>query len=159
MLWPGLPKRLQSALKGLCCLARSGSAMQSQEIADRIGVSKAETAKVMQLLAWGGFVTSRRGTKGGFQLGMRADQITTGQVIDFFASKYEAEPDGDCPVMRALRETTAPCQEAFGSLTLADIAKLKGSEKIQESTRRKVHQQGLQQRRNPRAQFLERKQS
>jgi Rrf2 family protein len=158
MLWPGFPKRLQSALKGLCCLARSGSAMQSQEIADRIGVSKAETAKVLQLLAWGGFVNSRRGAKGGFQLAVGADQITTGQVIDFFVSKYEAEPDGDCPVMRVLRETTAPCQEAFGSLTLADIAKLKGSEKGR-ATRRKVHQQNLQQQRNPGAQFLERKRS
>ena len=27
--------------------------MQSQEIAKRIGVSKAETAKILQLLAWG----------------------------------------------------------------------------------------------------------
>lgn len=148
MLWRGFSKRLQSALKGLCCLARSGRAMRSQEIANRIGVSKAETAKVMQLLAWRGFVTSRRGAKGGFQLAVDADQITTGQVIDFFASKYEAEPDGDCPVMRVLRETTAPCQKAFGNLTLADIAKLKGSEKIQESTHRKVHQQNLQQRGN-----------
>ncbi len=139
MIWPGFPRRLQSALKGLCCLARSGSAMHSQEIADRIGVSKAETAKVLQLLAWGGFLTSRRGTKGGFQLAVGADQITTGQVIDFFASKYEAEPDGDCPVMRALRETTAPCHEAFGRLTLRDIAKLKGSDKVQKSTRRVIY--------------------
>src|SRR6202165_4402346 len=122
--------------------------MQSQVMTDRIGVSRAETAKVLQLLAWGGFLTSRRGTKGGFHLAVGADQITTGQVIDFFVPKYEAEPDGDCPVMRALRETTAPCQKAFGSLTLADIARLKGSEKVQ-ATRRKVHQQNLQQRRNP----------
>ncbi|SRR5713226_6858200 len=157
MLWRGFPKRLQSALKGLCCLARTGGAMRSQEIANRIGVSKAETAKVLQLLAWAGFVTSRRGAKGGFQLAVGADQITTGQVIDFFVPKYEAEPDGDCPVMRALRETAAPCQKAFGSLTLADIARLKRSDKVQESTRRKVHQQNLQQRRNPGARFLERK--
>ena len=122
MIWPGLPKRLHSALKGLCCLAYSGGAMQSHEIAERIGVPKAETAKVLQLLAWGGFVTSRRGTKGGFQLRASAYQITMGEVIDFFLPKYEAEPDDDCPVMRALRETTAPCQKAFGSLTLADIA-------------------------------------
>lgn len=121
MIWPGFPKRLQSALKGLCCLAHSGEAMRSQEIAERIGVSTAETAKVLQLLAWGGFVTSRRGSKGGFHLAASSDQITTAQVIDFFVSKTEAEPDGDCPVMRALRETTAPCQQAFGSLTLADI--------------------------------------
>ena len=138
MLWLGFPKRVQSALKGLCCLARSGGAMQSKEIAKRIGVSHAETAKVLQLLAWGGVVTSRRGSKGGFHLAPRADQRTTGEVINFFLPKYQAPPDGDCPVMRVLRETSAPCQKAFGSLTLADIAKLKGSKKVRESTRRRV---------------------
>jgi DNA-binding IscR family transcriptional regulator len=102
-------------------------------------VSKTETAKVLQLLAWGGFLTSRREPRGGFQLAVGADQITTGQVIECFTSKYEAEPDGDCPVMRALRETTALCQEAFGNLPLADIAKLKRSEKVEKSTRRKIH--------------------
>jgi DNA-binding IscR family transcriptional regulator len=96
--------------------------MQSQEIAERIGVSKAETAKVLQLLAWGGFVTSRRGYKGGFQLAKSADRITTGEVMDFFFSKCPPESDGDCPVSCALRESTAPGQEAFGSLTLADVA-------------------------------------
>ncbi len=96
--------------------------MQSHEIAERIGVTKAETAKVLQLLAWGGFVTSRRGHKGGFQLAKSAERITTGEVMDFFFSNYQREPDGDCPVLRALRESTAPGQEAFGSLTLADVA-------------------------------------
>lgn len=122
MIWPALPKRLYSALKGLCCLARGDGPMRSQQIADRIGVPRAEMAKVLQLLVWGGFVTSRRGTRGGFQLTASAEQIKTGKVIDFFLSKYEPEPDLDCPVMHALRETTAPGQEAFGSLTLADIA-------------------------------------
>jgi len=122
VIWTVFPKRLLSALKGLCCLAHSAEAMQSQEIAEKIGVSKAETAKVLQLPAWGGFVTSRRGYKGGFQLATRADQITTGEVMDFFFSRYRPEPDGDCPIMRALRESIAPGQEVFGSLTLADVA-------------------------------------
>lgn len=122
MIWPALPKRLYSALKGLCCLASSTGPMQSQQIAEQIGVPKAEMAKVLQLLVWGGFVSSRRGTKGGFQLTANAEQLRTGEVIDFFLSKSESEPDRDCPVMRALRETTAPGQKAFGNLTLADIA-------------------------------------
>ena len=135
MLWPGLPRRLQSALKSLCCLARSGSAMQSHEIAKRISVSKAETAKVLQLLAWGGFVTSRRGTKGGFQLAAGAYHLTMGEVINFFVSKYQAAPDGDCPVMRILRETCAPCQEALGRIRLVDIVKLEGSGKVKRTTK------------------------
>lgn len=122
MLWPAFPKRLQSALKALCCLAQSGNGMQSQKIAERIRVSNAETAKILQLLVWGGFVTSRRGTKGGFRLATRADQITMGDVIDFFLSRHPPEPQDDFVMMRVLSEMSAPCQRAFSNLTLADIA-------------------------------------
>ena len=121
MTWPAFPKRLQSALKALCCLAQSGDAMQSQNIAERIRVSTAETAKILQLLVWGGFVTSRRGSKGGFHLAARADQITMGEVIDFFLSRHPPEPNGDSAVMLVFEETSAPCQRAFSRLTLADI--------------------------------------
>src|SRR5262249_20777785 len=110
---------------GLCCVADAGGAMQSHAIAEKIAVPRAETAKILQLLAWGGFVKSRRGTNGGFQLAANPDQITTGQVIDFFVSKFDAEVEDDCPIMLVLRETTAPCQEAFRSLTLADIAAMR----------------------------------
>jgi len=113
---------LQSALKALCCLAESGEAMQSQQIAEQIRVSAAETAKILQLLVWGGFVTSRRGSKGGFHLAAGADQITMGEVIDFFLSRHPQEPDEGFAVMRIFEKTSAPCQKAFGRLTLTDIA-------------------------------------
>ncbi len=122
MAWPAFPQRLQSALKALCCLAESGEAMQSQQIAQQIRVSTAETAKILQLLVWGGFVTSRRGSKGGFHLAAGADQITMGQVIDFFLSRHPQEPDDGFTVMRIFEKTNAPCQKAFGRLTLRDIA-------------------------------------
>src|SRR6266496_845322 len=121
MIWPGSSGRLLSGLKGLCCLASAKGTMQAHEIADRIHVSASETGKVMQMLVWGGFVTSRRGSKGGFQLAAAPDQITTGDVVRFFFSKYRDEPDRDCPVVHVLRTYSAPCQEAFGRLTLADI--------------------------------------
>ena len=38
MSWPGFPKRLQSALKSLSCLAESDEALQSHVIAERIAV-------------------------------------------------------------------------------------------------------------------------
>jgi len=122
-MWPAFPKRLQSALKALCCLAQSGDAMQSQAIAERIRVSTAETAKILQLLVWGGFVTSRRGTKGGFHLAANADEITMGAVIDFFLSRHPPDQDDDSAVMRIFDETNAPCQQAFSSLTLADVVR------------------------------------
>lgn len=121
MLWFDFPKRLRAGLKCLCCLTRSERGMQSQEIAASIGESPSETAKVMQLLVWGGFVTSRRGSKGGFQLAARPNQITTGKVIKFFLAKHPMDENDDCPVICALRERVTPCQEEFARLTLADI--------------------------------------
>ncbi len=124
MVWPAFPKRLQSALKALCCLAESGNAMQSQKIAERIRVSKAETAKILQLLVWGGFVTSRRGTKGGFHLAAEADRITMGKR--------------DFGVMRVFEKTSAPCRRAFSRLTLADMVSRRSSRGRQHSAGKKV---------------------
>jgi Rrf2 family protein len=121
MIWPSFPKRLQSALKALCCLAQSETEMQSHQIAARIAVSNAETAKILQLLVWGGFVTSRRGTKGGFRLASSAERITMAEVIAFFLAKHPIEPEGNSPVMRVLRDCIAPCQKAFGKLSLAEV--------------------------------------
>ena len=121
MTWPGFPKRLQSALKALCCLAEAGTDMQSPDIAERINVPKSETAKILQLLVWGGFVTSRRGTRGGFQLAPFADRTTMGEVIDFFLARHPVELDRHSPVMRALQQSMAPCQEKFARLRLADL--------------------------------------
>jgi DNA-binding IscR family transcriptional regulator len=121
VIWFDFPMRLRTALKSLCCLAHSDASMQSQEISDKTGVSLAETAKIMPLLVLGGFVTSKRGSKG-VQLPSSPDQITTGKVIDFFLAKHPLEPEGTCPVMCVLREMVTPCQEAFARLRLEDIA-------------------------------------
>jgi len=120
--WPLFPKRLQSALKALCCLASSGKEMQSQVIAAHIGVPEAETAKILQLLVWGGFVTSRRGIKGGFQLASEPSRITMGAVIDFFLARHPVEPKGDFPVMRALEQTMGVCQKKFAQMNLLEAA-------------------------------------
>jgi Rrf2 family protein len=127
MTWPAFPKRLQSALKALCCLAEAGTDMQSQDIAEQINVPKSETAKILQLLVWGGFVTSRRGTRGGFQLAPFADRVTMGEVIDFFLARHPVEFDRHSPVMRALQQSMAPCQEEFARLRLADVVNFPGS--------------------------------
>ena len=121
MTWPAFPKRLQSALKALCCLARASKEMRSQEVARRIDVSSAETAKILQLLVWGGFATSRRGSKGGFQLASSADQITMGEVIDFFLARHAVERENNSPAMRALRDCIASCQQEFAKLSLTEV--------------------------------------
>jgi Rrf2 family protein len=124
MSWPSFPKRLQSALKALCCLARRGTEMQSPAIAEEIVVPKAETSKILQLLVWGGFVTSRRGTKGGFQLASAPERITMGEVMDFFLARHPEEADPRSPVARAMQLTLASGQKKFAGLTLARVASL-----------------------------------
>src|SRR5215472_8940645 len=104
MTWPGFPKRLQSALKALCCLAQAGTDMQTPAVAEQIDVPKSETAKILQLLVWGGFVSSRRGTKGGFRLAIVAEGITMGEVITFFMARHPKQPERLSRVMRVLQE-------------------------------------------------------
>src|SRR5438874_13712373 len=109
-----------------------------KRFAERIRVSKAETAKILQLLVWGGFVTSRRGSKGGFHLAAEADQITMGKVIDFFLSRHPPEPDDDLAVMRVFEKTSAPCRREFRWLTLADMVARHSSRGRKRSAGKKV---------------------
>ena len=144
MTWPMFPKRLQSALKALCCLASSGQAMQSQAIAVQIAVPKAETAKILQLLVWGGFVTSRRGAKGGFQLASEPSRISMGAVVDFFLARRPAEPGGDFPIMRTLDQTMAVCQKKFAAMKLSEVATFpqRRSLQVRDQARRPKGQKG-----------------
>lgn len=123
-MWAEFPIRLQSAFKALCFLTDAKGSVRSPEIAAHIGVPRAETAKVLQLLVWGGFVTSQRGTKGGFRLAQSPDRITAGAVIRFFLGRHPAKPDKHSRVIRILQESMAPCQEAFSKLSLAELAGL-----------------------------------
>lgn len=139
MTWPGFPKRLQSALKALCCLAQAGTEMQAPAVAEQIDVPKSETAKILQLLVWGGFVNSRRGTKGGFRLAMLAEEITMGEVITFFMTRHPKQPERPSPVMRALEDSMADAQEKFARKTLAEVIEFPSSKskKIREGKRNK----------------------
>lgn len=141
MTWPGFPKRLQSALKALCCLAQAGTEMQAPAVAEQIDVPKSETAKILQLLVWGGFVSSRRGSKGGFRLAMLAEKITMGEVITFFMARHPKQPERPSPVMLALEDSMADAQEKFAKKTLAEIIEFPSSKsktKIREGKRPKT---------------------
>jgi DNA-binding IscR family transcriptional regulator len=101
--------------------------MQTPAIANQIDVPKSETAKILQLLVWGGFVSSRRGTKGGFRLAMPAEEITMGEVINFFMTRHPKPPKESAPVMRALEESMAGAQAKFANLTLSAVIKFPAS--------------------------------
>ncbi|MDQ3131730.1 MAG: Rrf2 family transcriptional regulator [Acidobacteriota bacterium] len=144
---------------GLRCLLQLATIQQNEsltlpQIAEREGISVANAGKLMWLLNKAGFVTSTRGTKGGYTLARAAEEIRLSEVIKVLdkdvlskhCDSYTGVLDscvhkGDCgirPVIVGLHEIV---QEALSKITLAQLV---GSE---ESVDRKFHQiQGLVQK-------------
>ena len=144
---------------GLRCLLQLATIQQNEsltlpQIAEREGISVANAGKLMWLLNKAGFVTSTRGTKGGYTLARPASKIYLSEVIKILdadeigkhCESYTGVLDscihkGDCgirPVIVGLHEIV---QEALSKITLAQLV---GSE---ESVDRKFHQiQGLVQK-------------
>ena len=127
MLCSNLPPRIYESLKTLCCLANADRPLLAQEIASAAKLPPAQTAKILQMMTWAGFVESRRGTKGGFWLAKRAGRIRVTDVVDFFAHHEESErsmeQDG---LLKALEHATAQCRNQFSRITVADLAKALG---------------------------------
>lgn len=149
MLCSGLPPRIYASLKALCCLANAGAPLQAHEIAAAAGLPPAQTAKILQLMTWAGFVESRRGTKGGFWLVTPADRIRVTDVADFFTHHTKDVPRREQdPLLKALARATARCQKEFSHITVADLAKASGCEPTGSNRTRKTRS-SQQQRRKP----------
>ncbi len=149
MLGAGLPPRLYQSLKALCCLANAAGPLQAHEIAAAASLPPAQTAKILQLMTWAGFVESRRGTKGGFWLVTPPKRIRITDVADFFVHHTQ----GDLPkkrdgLLRALKQATARCHKEFAHITVADLAKTSGCKRTE--PRRVTKVVSTQQRRKPR---------
>lgn len=129
MLCAGLPPRIYASLKTLCCLANAAGPVQAQQVAAAAGLPPAQTAKILQLMTWAGFIESRRGTKGGFWLVTPADHIRVTDVADFFThhARGNLRQERD-PLLKALAAATARCQKEFAHITVADLAKVSGCE-------------------------------
>ena len=123
MLCPELPPRIYESLKTLCCLAAANRPLQAHEIAVAASLPPAQTAKILQQMAWAGFVESRRGAKGGFWLQKPAASIRVTDVADFFRRPAQAQQHDD-PVVQALAHATEKCHKEFRRITIADLSKL-----------------------------------
>jgi len=127
MLCSSLPPRIYESLKTLCCLANAARPLQAHEIASAASLPPAQTAKILRLMTWAGFVESRRGTKGGFWLVTPADQIRVTDVADFFTHHAQGGPQrAPDPLLKALAQATARCRKEFARITVADLANSSG---------------------------------
>ena len=123
MLCPELPPRIYESLKTLCCLAAANRPLQAQEVAVAASLPPAQTAKILQQMAWAGFVESRRGVKGGFWLHKPAKSIRVTDVADFFRRSAKVLHPDD-PVLVALAHATEKCNKEFRRITIADLSRL-----------------------------------
>ncbi len=123
MSWAELPKRLEYALQSLCCLVWAEGPTHANEVARRAGIPRAEAAKILHQLTWGGFVFSRRGSKGGFWLRMPPDRVHVGDIIKFL---YPLVPEGGSPdgcIGHLWKQTAASGYETFEHYTLQDLSR------------------------------------
>ncbi len=123
MAWFRLPKRVHYALKTLCCLAPAQGPVRAREVARCTGIPPAEAAKILYLLTWGGFISSRRGSKGGFWLRKPPGRIHIGDVVKFLYPMDRNSKHSKDPVLQIWQQTAASSHEAFKRFSLEDLIK------------------------------------
>ncbi|MCA1621043.1 MAG: Rrf2 family transcriptional regulator [Acidobacteria bacterium] len=133
-------------LRCLMHLARLGAGefLTLGQIAEREGMSQANTGKVLWLLNKAGLVTSIRGTKGGYMLARPAGDVRLSEVIKVLdageveghCKTYPGVLDscvhtGDCGIRSVIVNVHEVVERALSGITLAQLA---GSEQAAETT-------------------------
>jgi Rrf2 family transcriptional regulator, cysteine metabolism repressor len=120
---PCLDTRTYYSLKCLVCLAEAGSPRRSKQLAELTGIAPSETAKMLSLLAWGGFLSSKRGAKGGFWLRRHPAEIRVGDVVKFLEPPVtdQVSVGDDDFILRIWLEKVGTSRQKFEKLSLADL--------------------------------------
>jgi Rrf2 family protein len=125
----GISKKCHYALRALFELARhEGEApLKIGQIAESQGIPARFLEAILNQLKQGGFVQSRRGVEGGYQLARPASQITAGEVIRFVegplspASCPEDASPSQCPFRSMWLRAEQALAGVYDSTTLAEI--------------------------------------
>ncbi len=124
---------------GLRCLVQlanlpDGESLTLPQIAEREGISTANAGKLMWLLNKADFVTSTRGTKGGYSLSRPADTIRLNEIIKVLdedvvqkhCGSYTGVLDscvhnGDCGIRSVITGLHEIVENALSRITLAQL--------------------------------------
>ena len=110
-----------------------GTAFSTAELAEEFGLSRNHLTKIMQQLARGGIVETRRGGGGGAVLRKNPDEIRLGDVVRLLEAGQslvecfgpeggDCTIDGCCRLKSRLRHAEARFIEDLNRSTLRDIA-------------------------------------
>ena len=122
MTWPALPKRVHQSLQLLCGLAKARRVLKARELAQLEEVLPAEAEKILQHLAWAGFLETRRGAKGGYWLALPASEIRIRDVLASFEPRGQTRSVKQSHVAKAVTQITEPARRAFVRMTIADLS-------------------------------------
>ena len=121
-----LSRTVGHAIKILTYLAISaGHPVPASHVAESAQIPCSQAAKILHYLTLRGLVRSRRGSSGGYLLREGAEQTTFEQVIELFTPPVPDEEDDQPtgPLREMWLETTQHYQQAWGHLTIAELAK------------------------------------
>ncbi len=102
--------------------------IKSQQIASAQGIPLRFLEIILAELRQGGFVDSRRGSAGGYELARPSETITVAQVIDFIeghkASRQSRKivDEGENPFKGLWEKFDRVCSEILASTSFADLA-------------------------------------
>lgn len=121
------------AIRILLCLSQSDSSVVSKELAQSLGIRENYLPKITQRLRQVGWVESTSGTRGGFRLMVKPEDISLLDVMrvmedsvcinrclekDGYCSRHAT---GTCPVHQVYRVVQKGLEEYFASVTLAAL--------------------------------------
>ena len=132
------PRTTEYAVRGLVALAlgaRNGGVSQAAELARTSGAPAKFLEQVLRILRKGGFVRSRRGVGGGYELARSADKIRMSEVVSWIEGNDEGSENrrGDIlgeEWMKLQGEAREAAQKVLAGETLADLAERVQSRRV-----------------------------
>jgi Rrf2 family nitric oxide-sensitive transcriptional repressor len=128
-----LSRKVDYALLILSYLHHKQEGGSAQAIAARFGLSRSFVANILKELCHQGFVTSRRGTHGGYLLRRPAETITLAEVMDSLEDAFHLaaccrESPGEgcflfgvCPIQGPIAEVHRRLRDVLGKVRLAEL--------------------------------------
>jgi Rrf2 family protein len=132
-----LSQSAEYALRAMVHLAEQDgeeTRMQSDEIADVLGLPRNYLSKILHELVRSGLLKSTRGPKGGFTLAEPPDQITLERIVGVFDPQLLADErrclmgqeicsdDEPCPAHNRWKAVSLGVRVFFSETTLAELA-------------------------------------
>lgn len=115
-----------------CLAAQPDRLLTAAEVAERTKVGLPTVSKLLKKLQRSGLVSSTRGSHGGYQLALPADEITAARILTALEGPFaltecssthsHCELEASCTVGHAWQRVNAAIQRALNDISLAQLS-------------------------------------